>query len=175
MLIDTESACINLVSKFSLDNQKMVKIMTLTVLLVILISSLSVTHCKKGKINAKKQPKKQSDKKTIDNQTCPVKKVPKDAPKKTPGQSFINATRSVTPNKLIIIMVDGIKPDYVMSTSNDYLPTINKYFKENGVHSVDVEPIYPSKSYPNWYAISTGLHAESHGMTGNTFYDSKLR
>ena len=34
-----------------------------------------------------------------------------------------------------------------------------------------MQPVYPSKTFPNHYSIVTGLYAESHGIVANTFYD----
>ena len=69
--------------------------------------------------------------------------------------------------KLLIILADAMRYDYVNDSS---LPTIGRLL-ETGVRVPYVQPAYPTISYPNWYTISTGMFIETHGMTGNDFYD----
>lgn len=70
--------------------------------------------------------------------------------------------------KLLVILVDGFRWDYVsLDKSLKGFPKI----AENGVRAKYVKPIFPANSYPNWYAIATGLYGESHGMFENYMYD----
>ncbi len=70
--------------------------------------------------------------------------------------------------KLLIILVDGFRWDYVsLDKSLKGFPKI----AANGVRAKYVKPIFPANSYPNWYAIVTGLYGESHGMFENFMYD----
>ena len=71
-------------------------------------------------------------------------------------------------SKLLIILVDGFRWDYV---SMDHTLKGFPKIAENGVHAQYVTPIFPALSYPNWYTITTGLYAESHGMIQNFMYD----
>ena len=71
-------------------------------------------------------------------------------------------------SKLLIMLVDGFRWDYV--SLDHTLKGFPKIIK-NGVHAQYVTPIFPALSYPNWYTITTGLYAESHGMIQNNFYD----
>lgn len=76
--------------------------------------------------------------------------------------------KSSNKNKLIIVLADGLRYDYF-----DRVPAnggLSKLIK-SGVRADYVQPVFPTKSYPNWYTIATGLYVESHGMTGNYFYD----
>ena len=54
--------------------------------------------------------------------------------------------------KLILILADGIRHDYV----ND--PNLKGFKKiaSKGVKAEYVKPIFPANSYPNWYTIITG-------------------
>ena len=72
--------------------------------------------------------------------------------------------------KLLIILVDGFRWDYVSLDKS--LKGFRK-IAENGVHAKYVKPIFPANSYPNWYAITTGLYGESHGMIENYMYDKE--
>ena len=64
--------------------------------------------------------------------------------------------------------MDGFRWDYVsLDKSLKGFPKI----AENGVRAKYVKPIFPANSYPNWYAIVTGLYGESHGMFENYMYD----
>lgn len=54
--------------------------------------------------------------------------------------------------KLILILADGIRYDYV----NDANLTGFHRMASNGVKAEYVQPIFPANSYPNWYTIVTG-------------------
>jgi hypothetical protein len=71
-------------------------------------------------------------------------------------------------SKLLIILVDGFRWDYV---SRDKTLKGFRKIAENGVSAKYVKPIFPANSYPNWYSIVTGLYGESHGMIQNYMYD----
>jgi len=72
--------------------------------------------------------------------------------------------------KLLIILVDGFRYDYVSrDKSLKGFPRIAK----NGVRAEYVKPIFPANSYPNWYSIVTGLYGESHGIFQNHMYDEE--
>lgn len=42
---------------------------------------------------------------------------------------------------------------------------------KQGVYAKEVEPVHPSRSYPNYYSILTGLYPESHGFIDNYIRD----
>jgi len=42
---------------------------------------------------------------------------------------------------------------------------------KQGVYAREVHPVHPSKSYPNFYSILTGLYPESHGFVDNYIRD----
>jgi ectonucleotide pyrophosphatase/phosphodiesterase family protein 5 len=41
--------------------------------------------------------------------------------------------------------------------------------KHNGVHALSLESCFPSKTFPNHYAIVTGMYPENNGMIANSF------
>lgn len=55
-------------------------------------------------------------------------------------------------NKVILILADGVRFDYV----ND--PNLKGFHRmaNKGVRAEYVTPIFPANSYPNWYTIVTG-------------------
>lgn len=79
----------------------------------------------------------------------------------------IGAPLKKNPAKFLLILFDGFRWDYLEKYE---LPNFNR-FRSQGVHAEYMEPIFPSLSYPGYYSILTGLHAESHGFIENTMYD----
>jgi len=66
--------------------------------------------------------------------------------------------------------MDGFRWDYAKHFK---LQNLDKIAKE-GVHAKSMRPSYPSKTFPNHYAIVTGLYPDHHGIINNVFYDSAL-
>lgn len=77
--------------------------------------------------------------------------------------------KSQAAHKLLIILVDGFRHDYVTRdlAALKGFPRLAK----SGVYAKEVTPVHPSDSYPNYYSILTGLYPESHGFIGNTIRD----
>ncbi|KAK9461463.1 alkaline-phosphatase-like protein [Lipomyces oligophaga] len=70
----------------------------------------------------------------------------------------------------ILISLDGFRPDYL---TPEYTPTMWEMF--NAEYSTPyMLPSFPSVTFPNHYTLVTGLYPSSHGIVGNTFYDSDL-
>ena len=84
------------------------------------------------------------------------------------GHSFHRFTKN---KKVILILADGVRYDYVQDKSLKGFARLAK----NGVKAQYVQPIFPANSYPNWYTIVTGLYAESNGMVQNFMYDAKKK
>ncbi|XP_030074337.1 autotaxin isoform X11 [Microcaecilia unicolor] len=70
---------------------------------------------------------------------------------------------------LVIFSVDGFRASY-MNKGSDVMPNIEK-LRSCGTHSPYMRPVYPSKTFPNLYTLSTGLYPESHGIIGNLMHD----
>jgi predicted AlkP superfamily pyrophosphatase or phosphodiesterase len=73
-------------------------------------------------------------------------------------------------DKLLLISFDGFRYDYLSKTDT---PNFDKLV-ENGVISEGLVPIFPSKTFPNHYAIATGLYPENNGFVGNNMYDPEM-
>ncbi|XP_023227339.1 ectonucleotide pyrophosphatase/phosphodiesterase family member 6-like [Centruroides sculpturatus] len=76
---------------------------------------------------------------------------------------------SYSPGKLLVILVDGVRWDYMNDSNLSGFQMIAK----NGMKANYVTPIFPTNSYPNWYTIVTGLYAENHGIVQNYMYDKE--
>lgn len=67
----------------------------------------------------------------------------------------------------ILISLDGFHPHYI---SSKLTPTLHDILKK-GYGPPFMKPSFPSSTFPNHWTIATGLHPQSHGIVGNTFYD----
>jgi len=85
--------------------------------------------------------------------------------------SFIShAQSSSKDNYVVLVSMDGFRWDYQKQFN---LPNLKEIAKE-GVHAKSMKPSYPSKTFPNHYAIVTGLYPDHHGIINNVFYDAQL-
>ncbi|KAL8677470.1 MAG: hypothetical protein Q9186_006111 [Xanthomendoza sp. 1 TL-2023] len=80
-----------------------------------------------------------------------------------------NGTSEFAPTT-ILISLDGFRADFL---HRDLTPTLNSFVAE-GVSPKWMLPSFPSVTFPNHYTLVTGLHPESHGVVGNTFWDPEL-
>ena len=71
---------------------------------------------------------------------------------------------------VLLVSMDGFRWDYAKHFK---LQNLNRIAKE-GVHARSMQPSYPSKTFPNHYAIVTGLYPDHHGIINNVFYDAAL-
>lgn len=71
---------------------------------------------------------------------------------------------------VILISIDGYRHDYTKM----FLPPTISELARNGV-SGELIPIYPSKTFPNHYAIITGRFADENGIVSNSFMDPTSR
>jgi len=79
----------------------------------------------------------------------------------------INTPAQMAKPYVVMISFDGFKPEYLQRID---LPAFARVAK-NGVQSVGMIPVFPSKTFPNHYSIATGMYPESHGIVGNRFWD----
>ena len=84
--------------------------------------------------------------------------------------STFSYSQSAKNNYVVLVSMDGFRWDYAKHFK---LQNLNKIAKE-GVHAKSMKPSYPSKTFPNHYAIVTGLYPDHHGIINNVFYDSAL-
>ena len=68
---------------------------------------------------------------------------------------------------VILISFDGFRWDYV---NRGITPNLDK-MKDNGVSAISLRPGFPSKTFPNHYAIVTGMYPANNGLIANTIYN----
>lgn len=78
-----------------------------------------------------------------------------------------SVTAAETEQSLLIISIDGLRHDYLSLHQAPMLAEL----AAGGVHIKQLQPVFPSKTFPNHYSLVTGLHPERHGIVDNSMYD----
>lgn len=70
--------------------------------------------------------------------------------------------------KLIVIAMDGLKFSHIQPET---MPFITNFY-QNGVHCSQMQPVFPTNTYPNLFSIATGKKirqciSHPHGMCQN--------
>ncbi|KAF8630839.1 hypothetical protein AX17_005198 [Amanita inopinata Kibby_2008] len=68
---------------------------------------------------------------------------------------------------VLIVSIDGLRADYLDRGLTPHLLAISK----KGLRAKSMRPIFPTLTFPNHWALMTGLYAESHGIVANNFWD----
>ncbi|KAF6755785.1 alkaline-phosphatase-like protein [Ephemerocybe angulata] len=71
---------------------------------------------------------------------------------------------------VLIVSIDGLRcnrADYLDRGLTPHLLDISK----QGLRAKSMRPIFPTLTFPNHWALMTGLYAESHGIVANNFWD----
>lgn len=76
-----------------------------------------------------------------------------------------------TGQKLILISFDGFRYDYLDKAATPHFDSL----ASGGVRAEGLIPVFPSKTFPNHYAIATGLYPGNSGFVGNTMYDPEWK
>ncbi len=71
---------------------------------------------------------------------------------------------------VVVLSMDGFRWDYPVIYRT---PNLNRMARE-GVRAESLKPSYPTKTFPNHYAIATGLYPDHNGIVQNSFYDPVL-
>lgn len=83
---------------------------------------------------------------------------------------FVSCSGNNDQNKLMLISFDGFGADYLEKTDT---PNFDRLIS-GGVISEGLIPVFPTKTFPNHYAIATGLYPENNGIVGNNMYDPDM-
>lgn len=83
-----------------------------------------------------------------------------------PGRS--NSAAQQQKPYVIMISIDGFRYDYAEKFDAENLLRLSSA----GVRAKAMQPSFPSLTFPNHYALATGLYPSHHGLADNTFYDS---
>ncbi|XP_078712862.1 venom phosphodiesterase CdcPDE-like isoform X1 [Lampetra fluviatilis] len=73
---------------------------------------------------------------------------------------------------LILFSLDGFRAEY-LQTWSALVPNLQK-LRSCGTHAPYMRAMYPTKTFPNHYTITTGMYPESHGIVDNNIYDVKF-
>lgn len=88
-----------------------------------------------------------------------------------PTQPMLSNGTALFAPTTILISLDGFRADFL---KRGITPRLNKFIEE-GISPVYMLPSFPSVTFPNHYTLVTGLYPESHGIVGNTFWDTELK
>lgn len=72
-------------------------------------------------------------------------------------------------DNVLLISFDGFRYDYLNKVDTPHFDSL----ASRGVQSEGLIPVFPTKTFPNHYAIATGLYPGNSGFVGNTMYDPK--
>lgn len=70
-----------------------------------------------------------------------------------------------------MVSFDGFRYDYDTKTETPNLD----FMRDNGVKAESIQPVFPSKTFPNHYALATGAYAATNMITANKFYDNEFK
>jgi predicted AlkP superfamily pyrophosphatase or phosphodiesterase len=73
---------------------------------------------------------------------------------------------------LLVISVDGLKPDYVTAADahGSKVPNLRRFLKE-GTYAEGVQGVIPTVTYPSHTTLVTGVWPAKHGILANTTFD----
>lgn len=82
---------------------------------------------------------------------------------------------SASARSLLLISVDGLRPDYVTKADEHKLkiPNLRRFLKE-GSYATGVRGVLPTSTYPSHTTIITGVSPAKHGIVGNHPFDPTL-
>ncbi|KAI0314078.1 Phosphodiest-domain-containing protein [Amylostereum chailletii] len=72
---------------------------------------------------------------------------------------------------VLIVSIDGLRADYLDRGLTPHLLDISK----QGLRAKYMKPVFPTLTFPNHWALMTGLYAESHGIVANNFWDAATK
>jgi len=72
---------------------------------------------------------------------------------------------------VLMVSFDGFRYDYDTKTETPNLD----FMRDNGVKAESIQPVFPSKTFPNHYALATGAYAATNMITANKFYDYEFK
>ena len=80
--------------------------------------------------------------------------------------SLASCSRPAAPKKHLLIVVDGLRPDYV---TPEVMPNLHA-LGQRGVVFTRHHSVYPTVTRVNASSISTGSYPETHGLMGNSVF-----
>jgi predicted AlkP superfamily pyrophosphatase or phosphodiesterase len=87
------------------------------------------------------------------------------------GLNTAISSKNLLPN-LVVISIDGLKPDYVSSADLYGLKIPNlKHFQTEGTFATGVKGVLPTVTYPSHTTLVTGVSPARHGIIANQPFD----
>ena len=86
-----------------------------------------------------------------------------------PGAQPVAVAQRPTP--LILISIDGFRPDYLQ---RGVTPVLSALARDGVLAAQGMRPSFPSLTFPNHYTLVTGLTPDRHGVINNTMTDAKI-
>ena len=87
---------------------------------------------------------------------------------------FVTAAAQNAPQAplLVLISVDGMRPDYVTAADahGAKVPNLRRFLKE-GTYAEGVQGVIPTVTYPSHTTLVTGVWPAKHGILANTVFD----
>jgi hypothetical protein len=80
--------------------------------------------------------------------------------------SPLDTARSAEPNRHLLLVLDGLRPDYV---TPEVMPNLYA-FGRSGVVFTNHHSVYPTVTRVNSSSMSTGAYPERHGILGNSVF-----
>ncbi len=71
---------------------------------------------------------------------------------------------------VVLVALDGFHPSYLDRAVSQHLRSLAR----KGVRARWLAPVFPTKTFPNFHSIATGLFPENHGIVSNNMRDSVL-
>ena len=83
----------------------------------------------------------------------------------------VAANERSRPNPLILVSIDGFRPDYLR---RGVTPTLSGLIGEGAFAAQGMQPSFPSVTFSNHYTLVTGLTPDHHGIVNNTMVDPEI-
>jgi predicted AlkP superfamily pyrophosphatase or phosphodiesterase len=85
----------------------------------------------------------------------------------------IAAQDQAAPPLLVMISIDGLRPDYITAADahGAKVPNLRRFLKE-GTYAEGVEGVVPTVTYPSHTTLVTGVWPAKHGIYANTTFDA---
>src|SRR5271168_25845 len=82
------------------------------------------------------------------------------------------AQEKSTPPLLVMISIDGLRPDYITAADSHgaKVPNLRRFLKE-GAYAEGVQGVIPTVTYPSHTTLVTGVWPAKHGIFANTTFD----
>ncbi|WP_371281898.1 ectonucleotide pyrophosphatase/phosphodiesterase [Dokdonella sp.] len=81
-----------------------------------------------------------------------------------------SATEATRPTPLILISIDGFRAEFL---DRGLTPTLNA-LADSGVRARYMRPSFPTLTFPNHYALITGLRPDRNGIVANIMEDGQI-